>query len=238
MSTPTKCPVCNSVLKVFTMRHINSKKHQDALKKAEIEPSQDPALELLKVPLKPKPEVIKEKQPEVKKALKVPEVPRAPKVPKLSDVKRAPKKMAKIKIAPLKLAPISLKRSSKEIASSNEYASEEDLDLNIPMIPEPPKRREKLVLDSKGLTSGLLDKMKKMDSNHVKVVLINCDRCKEVIPIPVPKRMVLESDLPVVPISFIHKNAMKEDQHCITIHLDHDFDIRRQRISDVIISER
>ena len=70
----------------------------------------------------------------------------------------------------------------------------------------------------------------------MKVVLVNCDRCKAVIPIPVPKKVVSESELPIVPVSYVHKNLDKKDQHCITIHLDHDFDIRRQRLSDVVIS--
>ena len=78
--------------------------------------------------------------------------------------------------------------------------------------------------------------MKFLESPNTKVILVNCERCKAVIPVPVPKKAVLDSELPVVPISYVHKNLQKEDQHCLTIHLDHDFDIRRQRISDVVIS--
>ena len=48
---------------------------------------------------------------------------------------------------------------------------------------------------------------------------------------------MIESELPIVPISFVHKNLETKDQHCITIHLDHDFDIRRQRLSDVVLSK-
>jgi len=60
---------------------------------------------------------------------------------------------------------------------------------------------------------------------------------RAVIPVPVPKKIILKSELPVVPFSFVHKNPNQKDQHCITLHLDHDFDIRRQRLSDVVISE-
>ncbi len=42
------CPICKSKLKIITRQHINSKKHKEALKKTGIEPSQDPALDLLK----------------------------------------------------------------------------------------------------------------------------------------------------------------------------------------------
>ena len=70
----------------------------------------------------------------------------------------------------------------------------------------------------------------------MKVVLVNCERCKAVIPIPVPKKVVIESEIPIVPVSYVHKNLENKDQHCITIHLDHDFDIRRQRLSDVVIA--
>jgi hypothetical protein len=80
--------------------------------------------------------------------------------------------------------------------------------------------------------------MKKLESEKVKVVLVNCERCKEIIPVPIPKNFVLKSELPVVPISYVHKNSKKKDQHCITLHLDHDFDIRRQRISDVVFSPK
>ena len=52
----------------------------------------------------------------------------------------------------------------------------------------------------------------------------------------IPKKIIIDSELPIIPISYVHKNKQKEDQHCITIYIDHDFDIRRQRISDVILS--
>lgn len=95
---------------------------------------------------------------------------------------------------------------------------------------------EKIMAESPGLSVSVLDKMKKVESSEVKVVLVNCERCKEVIPVPVPKRIVLNSKLPVVPVSYVHNNSKGCDQHCITIYLDHDFDIRRESLSDVILS--
>ncbi|MFX0019173.1 MAG: hypothetical protein ACFFAK_10135 [Promethearchaeota archaeon] len=112
----------------------------------------------------------------------------------------------------------------------------ENFELHVPPIPEAPKKKDKLTANSPGLSTDLLEKIKKLKSKDNQVVLVNCERCAGVIPIPIPKKIVLKSKLPVVPVSFIHKNPMGKDQHCITVHLDHDFDIRRQRISDIVIS--
>lgn len=116
------------------------------------------------------------------------------------------------------------------------YSSREHLDLDIPLVPESPKKQNKLTLDPSKLSADVLKRMKKYESPDTKVVLANCERCGAVIPIPIPKKAVLESELPVVPISYVHNNLENKDQHCLTIHLDHDFDIRRQRLSDVVIS--
>ncbi len=124
--------------------------------------------------------------------------------------------------------------SQKEEEINESYLSDEDLELDIPLVPEAPKKKNKL--DTSNLSTDVLERMKKIESPEVKVVLVNCERCRAVIPVPIPKKAVLNSDLPVVPISYVHKNLQNEDQHCLTIHLDHDFDIRRQRISDVVIS--
>jgi len=113
-----------------------------------------------------------------------------------------------------------------------------DLELDIPLVPESPKKKDKITINSPGLSTDLVTQIKKLDSDKVKVVLVNCERCKEVIPVPIPKNLILKSELPIVPISYIHKNSKKKDQHCITLHLDHDFDIRRQRISDVVVSPK
>ena len=117
-----------------------------------------------------------------------------------------------------------------------EYLSEEDMELEIPVIPVAPKKKDKLTLDASNLSNDVLERIKSVKSPNTKVVLVNCDRCEAIIPVPIPKNYVSSSELPVVPVSFIHKNLQNKDQHCITIHLDHDFDIRRQRISDVILS--
>jgi hypothetical protein len=124
----------------------------------------------------------------------------------------------------------------KEIVNEKDYSTKQNEDLDIPSVPEPPKRKEKLTIDSLDMAPDVLERIKKVESPNMKVVLVNCERCKAVIPIPIPKKIVIDSELPIVPVSYVHKNLENEDQHCITIHLDHDFDIRRQRLSDVVIS--
>ncbi|MFX0141237.1 MAG: hypothetical protein ACFFDN_46790 [Candidatus Hodarchaeota archaeon] len=118
----------------------------------------------------------------------------------------------------------------------NNYLSKDDLDLNIPIIPEKPKMRNAKTLDSSDISDDTLVDISKHQAQNKKVILVNCERCKKVIPVPIPENLVLTSDLPVVPLSYVHMNREKKDQHCITIYIDHDFDIRRQRISDVILS--
>ena len=141
--------------------------------------------------------------------------------------------LPQIELSPLEGSP-KRKGTGKVEKSGEEYLSEEDMELGIPSIPVAPKKREKITVDSPGLSTDILNKIKEIESEKVEVVLVNCDRCGVVIPVPVPKKAVLESELPVVPISYVHSH--EEDQHCITIHVDHDFDIRRQRISDVVLS--
>ena len=129
-----------------------------------------------------------------------------------------------------------IKESLKKDRKS--FSTEEDFNLDIPLVPESPKQKDKITIDSPGLSPDLVTRMKKLESSKNKVVLVNCERCKEIIAVPIPKTFVLKSELPVVPISYVHKNSQKKDQHCITLHLDHDFDIRRQRISDVVFSPK
>ena len=130
------------------------------------------------------------------------------------------------------------KNDKNKTESNTTSKSESDLkfELDAPPIPEVPKQKGKLTINSPGLSNDLLEKIKKLKTKGNKVVLVNCERCRSVIPIPIPKKVIEKSELPIVPVSFVHKNPHGKDLHNITIHLDHDFDVRRQRISDVIIS--
>ncbi len=129
-----------------------------------------------------------------------------------------------------------MKKKINSDKSKLDFSDVENVELGIPIVPESPKKENKLTVNSPGLSADLLKKLKKLESDDIKVVLVNCERCKEIIPVPIPKDYVIKSDLPVVPISYVHSNSQLKDQHCITLHLDHDFDIRRQRISDVVFS--
>ncbi len=230
------CPACQSKLKEMSIRHVNSKKHQDALKNASIKKSDDPALKLIKKTEKPKEKKAKAPSTGESKS-SAPKKPAPPKVPKPTKKKAPPKKLKKIKLEPLTFSVEAPKFELKgEEGEGYEYSSEEDKDLGIPIIPEP-KKKKKIALESSGLSIDVLDHMKDMDTKDVKIVLIKCDRCKDVIGIPVPRNLILESDLLVTPVSYVHYNKENKDQHCITVYLDHDFDMRRKRLSDVIISK-
>jgi len=217
-----KCTICGRVLKnPDSLGHINSKFHQDALKKKDL-PREKSELEPIKLP----PKLDKKAKIPILQKLEIPPL-------QIQIQKKKPKLKSTLE---LKVEPKESQKPQEENAL--EYASEEDMDLGIPIITEPPKRKEKLSVNSDTVSSTIIEKIKQLDSNHVKVVLVNCRRCNNVIAIPVPRELVLDSDLPVVPVSYIHFNGANEDLHCTTIHLDRDFDIRRQRNSSVIMEEK
>lgn len=140
-----------------------------------------------------------------------------------------------------KVSDSPIRVSSKEQKSKKEKESDEKHvikidDFNIPEVPEPPKKAIKLTQSSPGLSAQILKELKNLENDNTKVVLVNCERCKEVITVPIPRDYIINSKIPVVPVSYVHKNPKGRDLHCITLYLDSDFDIRRQRISDVVIS--
>jgi len=116
--------------------------------------------------------------------------------------------------------------------------STQEMDMLAPEVPEPPKPEKKLSLENSDLSISVMDEIKDIDSESTNVVLVNCERCGKVIPVPIKKNLIYQSELPVVPISYIHYNSDGKDLHSLTVYLDHDFDIRRQRYSDVIFSKK
>ncbi|MBD3256299.1 MAG: hypothetical protein GF383_14470 [Candidatus Lokiarchaeota archaeon] len=118
-----------------------------------------------------------------------------------------------------------------------EYLSEEDQQLDIPVIPEAIKKEKRKPIAPLQLDPSLLKRIEYLNNSNHRIVFVNCERCGTVIPIPVPKINIENSELPVIPISYIHKNLSDEENHCITIYLDKDFNVRRQRISDVVVSK-
>jgi hypothetical protein len=65
-----------------------------------------------------------------------------------------------------------------------------------------------------------------------KKIFVRCERCEKTINVAIPKQLVLDNELEVVPISIIH--GEEGNQHVLTVFLDPDFKSRRDRVSDVI----
>ena len=173
----------------------------------------------------------KRKEREEKKKKKPPK-------PKLPEIDKNLKEKKEQKSSKSKKSQTLDKMEFKSVEKVDQkYLSEEDLELDVPKIPEAPKEK-KISVNSKDLSIDLLKDIENYKDSETKVVLVNCRRCNDVIAVPILRKVVSNSKLPVVPISYIHKNKKNEDKHCITLYLDHDFDIRRERISDIIISEK
>ncbi|MHA1368601.1 MAG: hypothetical protein ACTSWN_09990 [Promethearchaeota archaeon] len=68
-----------------------------------------------------------------------------------------------------------------------------------------------------------------------KKIFVRCNRCKKTFAVKIPKKLVLENNLEVVPISILHGD--EGDKHILTVFLDADFKSRRDRISDLVIFE-
>ena len=135
----------------------------------------------------------------------------------------------------LRLADID--ESNDPVLKVLEKLEESDEDLHTPVVPEPPKEKFRVKLDASALTIDTTNSSTEIDTESTKGVLVNCARCNQILTIPIPRSNILKSELPVVAISYIHNNKEGTDQHCLTIYLDRDFDIRRQRYSDVIFAE-
>lgn len=99
--------------------------------------------------------------------------------------------------------------------------------LHIP--PAPKKKPVKLEIDKDDL-----ERLSKRETAETKYILIECQFCgSKPIMMPVPKRTVLESQDPVVDISYVHG----EPEHVIVAQLDHDFQVRRRRASWVVFEK-
>ena len=96
-----------------------------------------------------------------------------------------------------------------------------DKDLGIPEVP-----MKKAIVIKKG---GNIRK----DTQETKFVLIECQICNTTISMPVPRKIIRESKLPVTDVTYIHGHP----EHAITAQLDKDFAVRRRRAS-VVVYER
>ena len=69
------------------------------------------------------------------------------------------------------------------------------------------------------------------DPSYV-LVLSECELCGGIIQVPAPKDVIKNSELPVVPLTYVH--GPPENRHAIMVHLDHDFQVRRFRYSYLV----
>jgi hypothetical protein len=68
-----------------------------------------------------------------------------------------------------------------------------------------------------------------------KEIFVRCDRCDKTLKVDVPRKIVLENELELVPVSIVHGNDASK--HVLTVFLDPDFHSRRDRVSEVLFVE-
>jgi len=68
------------------------------------------------------------------------------------------------------------------------------------------------------------------DPNFIHVV-VECQSCGGTILMPVPKAVVLDSDTPTVPVTYVH--GLAGNRHAITVELDHEFEVRRAKVTAI-----
>jgi hypothetical protein len=95
-----------------------------------------------------------------------------------------------------------------------------NIDLGIPEIP-----MKKAIVVKKGEV--------RKDTNETNFVLIECQLCNKTINMPVPRKIIQNSSLPVTDVTYIHGSP----EHALTAQLDKDFAVRRRRAS-VIVHEK
>ncbi|WP_457559130.1 hypothetical protein [Candidatus Harpocratesius sp.] len=104
--------------------------------------------------------------------------------------------------------------------------SDQKLDPRLGIPPMPKKKPIKVNINKKQMRI-----LAKKETKSTKYILIECNMCgSKPILMPVPKKLVLESKDPVVDVSYVHGNP----EHVIVAQLDHDFQVRRRRVSQVV----
>lgn len=154
------------------------------------------------------------------------------KAPKMPPAKgKVSKSQIKISIPAPKLP--GKKTSSKAQLEMEEiekiYSSDEDAALGIPKIP----MRKKIELNTNDLEIQLSMGNQSSDPN-IKVILVECDICGKPVKMPVPKKLIEESKLPVTDVTFIHG----KDKHAVTAQIDKDFAVRRRRSAPIVFEDK
>lgn len=125
---------------------------------------------------------------------------------------------------PIESASQSQPKSQSKNKDAIEYVDE---DLGIPKVP----MKKAVKINIKDIDSEI--EIKDEDPN-IKIILSECQICKNIIKVPVPKKEVENSTLPVVEIAYIHGSP----PHSLVVQLDHDFAVRRNRAGSVIFQDK
>jgi len=72
-------------------------------------------------------------------------------------------------------------------------------------------------------------------SPAIRYVIIKCNTCDENIHVPVPKKIIEESELPKTAVAYVHKSENCVDPHSVVLYLDNHFHDRDTRFPDVLI---
>ena len=94
-------------------------------------------------------------------------------------------------------------------------------------IPDVPLKKKMKNLGEIKLNSQEVEDLSRKDTKETKFIIIDCPICKKNLSMPVPRKLVLDSEEPVVEVSYIHGDP----NHVLVAQLDHDFDVRRRRAS-------
>ncbi len=104
---------------------------------------------------------------------------------------------------------------------------ENDLEDDIPAVPMPKAKQVDI-----GMSQLVFNNNRYVNDSNYTHVLVECELCGGVIKMPVPTTFVKDSKLPVVPVTYVH--GERGIRHPILVYLDHDFQVRRTRLSYLV----
>lgn len=133
-------------------------------------------------------------------------------------------------IKPLLPPKLPSKLPSKSILmGSNRRMDSINIDLGIPAIP----MKKIIKIQPSDLDTKLILEEESQNPN-IKVILVECQICGTPIKMPVPRKIIEESELPVTDVTYIHGDP----PHAITAQLDRDFQVRRRRAAQTVFEEK
>jgi len=126
-----------------------------------------------------------------------------------------------------RLAQSGVAEGKVKLTPEIEYESEEAKDLSIPEVPLP-KKKESTITSNQIINNELLN----IESETIdkKIILAYCDICKKTLQIKLNKNIILQSDLPLIEISYIHGDPI----HALNFQVDKAFSVRRTRVCSAL----